>query len=103
MNYICLAKLNIGPKIDSGIGMCYKLDGLMAYGLKALITLPIRFIRRSGRISRALVSCAGDPRFKPRSSKTYKIDTCQDNVTEWGIRLWCWLPGFAVGCAIKSP
>ena len=27
---------------------------------------------------------------------------CQDNVTEWDIRLWCWWPGFPVGQQYKA-
>ena len=36
LNYLCFGNVNIYPKIDAGISICYKLDALMSYGLNAL-------------------------------------------------------------------
>ena len=37
--HVCLRNINIDQEIDAGIGICYTLNALMAYGLSALMAL----------------------------------------------------------------
>ena len=94
--------------------MNYDDDDYMLYNIASLY-----FTRRSGRIGRARASCVEDREFSSWTSQpndlnmyTYHfrarhstllsygkdwLAQCQDNVTKWDSRSWCWRLGLPVG------